>query len=388
MCFQALPCPAIQAGADMSKKALSLLISAGFCLFYGLSFGHRLYYLFFISLFLLFLFALLSSLAGLKYCSVSIRANKERLERGETLEITLENRSKFWFFGVVAHFNPELKDIIGEDSLFLEKGRSYSFKKSFRHVGIFSLGIDRIDCSDAFKLFSFSKKGGESSLKLRVLPLEFSLPHIEPKKSDEGRNDDNASSEDVNAPEDLREYRDGDSLKRVHWKISARVGKLHVRRFELPSPKECLLFIKPELCEGLELEERLNARDAILETAFSIAKAQLLKGFSVNVDALKSRKELLLKSPAQLEFLRESLAGLDFEGAVSLKNSMLKAAKRSREIGSIALVARDISGEEIALIEGLKKSGNKLRIYITGEELEERLVKRLILSQIELCYVR
>lgn len=372
----------------MSKKAVSLLISAGACLLYGLSFGYRLYYLLALSLFLLFFTALLFALLGLKACAVSISADKGMLERGESVQITLKNSSKIRLFGVVAHFNRVLAELVGSESLFLEKGLSINLRHSFRHIGRFRLGIERIECSDIFGLFSFSAKNSLPSLTLCVLPVDFALPYIEPKKGYEGKPHDNMSSEDVNAPEDLREYREGDSLKRVHWKISARLNKLHVRRFELPSPPECLLFIKLDLGEGLDFEKQLSARDALAETALSIAKAQLLKGFVVNFDIFKARKSRLFRSPAQLEGLRKALAELDFSMSFSLKNDMLAAIRKPRQIGSVALVASHINGDEISLLEGLKKSGARLRLYITGEDLDEKLVSRLNLTQIELCYVR
>jgi uncharacterized protein (DUF58 family) len=44
----------------------------------------------------------------------------------------------------------------------------------------------------------------------------------------------------------VREYRSGDSLRRIHWKTSARRGELVVREFEPPGLKVLALLLDPD----------------------------------------------------------------------------------------------------------------------------------------------
>src|SRR4029453_1872344 len=41
----------------------------------------------------------------------------------------------------------------------------------------------------------------------------------------------------------VREYRDGDDLRRVHWRSTARRGELMVRREEQPWQSRCAMFL-------------------------------------------------------------------------------------------------------------------------------------------------
>ena len=64
------------------------------------------------------------------------------------------------------------------------------------------------------------------------------------------------SAEDVT----VREYRRGDDLRRVHWRSSARVGELMVRREEQPWQSRATLFLDNRLARPPRPGHRLLAR--------------------------------------------------------------------------------------------------------------------------------
>ncbi len=76
------------------------------------------------------------------------------------------------------------------------------------------------------------------------------------------------SQEPIAGP-DLRDYRYGDSLKRIHWKNTARTGKLMVR---LPEPRQ-MQMIQIVLLPGEQGYDtaHVQSRDAFLEMIVSIA---------------------------------------------------------------------------------------------------------------------
>ncbi len=70
------------------------------------------------------------------------------------------------------------------------------------------------------------------------------------------------SAEDVT----VREYRRGDDLRRVHWRSTARVGELMVRREEQPWQSRATLFI-----DNRAVSHRGTGPASSLETAVSVA---------------------------------------------------------------------------------------------------------------------
>ena len=99
--------------------------------------------------------------------------------------------------------------------------------------GKFTIGPLRVRVADAFGLVEISRSFSSSST-LVVTPRIFPLPRVTAQSSwlgegDGGMRTISAVGEDDAAP---RQYQDGDSLHRVHWRSTARYGELMVRREE------------------------------------------------------------------------------------------------------------------------------------------------------------
>lgn len=96
------------------------------------------------------------------------------------------------------------------------------------HVGVFPVGVSQLTISDCFGLFAFRRSmrgapqnvgGSAQSRADRSLPVS----------PGEGENSSaQRALSDHSIPEDIRAWQDGDELKRVHWKLSARRQSLMV----------------------------------------------------------------------------------------------------------------------------------------------------------------
>ena len=99
--------------------------------------------------------------------------------------------------------------------------------------GKFTIGPLRVRVADAFGLVEISRSFSTTST-LVVTPKIFPLPRAAAPSSwlgegDGGMRTISAIGEDDAAP---RAYQDGDGLRRVHWRSTARYGELMVRREE------------------------------------------------------------------------------------------------------------------------------------------------------------
>jgi uncharacterized protein (DUF58 family) len=108
---------------------------------------------------------------------------------------------------------------------------SYQIQSDAR--GKFAVGPLRIRVADAFGLVEISRSFSTTST-LVVTPKIVPLPGATAQSSwlgegDGGMRTISATGEDDAAP---RQYRDGDGLRRVHWRSTARYGELMVRREE------------------------------------------------------------------------------------------------------------------------------------------------------------
>jgi uncharacterized protein (DUF58 family) len=128
----------------------------------------------------------------------------------------------------------------------------------------------------------------------------------------------------------VREYRRGDSLRRVHWPSTARHGSLVVREFEQERPARLVVLVDTWADAGEDLEAAETALDLCCAAAASIALAALEAGHRV---ALAAARDAGIGSPVDVErrdaltFLAELRApgGLSFPVALEQAAEVLRA---------------------------------------------------------------
>jgi uncharacterized protein (DUF58 family) len=101
--------------------------------------------------------------------------------------------------------------------------------------GRYAVGPLSVRLTDPFGLCELTRSF-PSVDKLTVIPQISALPRVRLAGEYAGTGDSRARSVAVHGEDDAatREYRDGDDLRRVHWRSTARVGELMVRREEQP----------------------------------------------------------------------------------------------------------------------------------------------------------
>ena len=136
----------------------------------------------------------------------------------------------------------------------------YSVKRTvvFRYRGLYEIGVHEIYISDPLRLF-----------RLRVDVDNFSNVTVYPRKLEFERESESAVS-DVPSPfvrtldsrdksevSNIREYRMGDSLKSIHWKLSSKAENLQVKDYNTNNDRHTYIFVDlsaPTPCPEVERE--------------------------------------------------------------------------------------------------------------------------------------
>lgn len=125
--------------------------------------------------------------------------------------------------------------VLGEEDEFIlypDEVKTAVKKVDCRYGGSYYIGIKAINIRDFFSLFSLSFKAIENP---KIL--------VYPKIRELGQDNDNTllettesivskSNKDPSIFSNVREYRSGDSLKSIHWKLSAKRGELLTKEYE------------------------------------------------------------------------------------------------------------------------------------------------------------
>jgi len=133
--------------------------------------------------------------------------------------------------------------------------------------GRFTIGPMTVRLSDPFGLVEMNR-AFQSTAGFVVTPRVLTLPAIPLSGAWTGSGDNRPRAFATGSAEDVtvREYRRGDDLRRVHWRSSARVGELMVRREEQPWQSRATLFL-----DNRRFSHRGSGAASSLEHAVSAA---------------------------------------------------------------------------------------------------------------------
>jgi len=111
-------------------------------------------------------------------------------------------------------------------------------KLKCEHAGYLMVTCNRIQVYDFFKVFKVSKRSKASERVLvypdvKMIPLEVDEQRLYGNEEEDGFEQD-MPGDDPSQVFDFREYREGDKLQRVHWKLSSKKNELIVREFSKP----------------------------------------------------------------------------------------------------------------------------------------------------------
>ncbi len=241
--------------------------------------------------------------------------------------------------------------------------------------GYYAFGPLRLRSGDVFGLFQVEQHRLEQTHLIvypRLVPLRrLGLPAKEPFGEIRSTY---RICEDASRTMGIRDYQQGDALKRIHWKATARRQRLQVRVYEPTATQNLVIFLNvstfayawqgtdPQLLEG-----------AITVTA-SLAQYALDERYAVGVFAngpmLQGDQAIRVRpsrSPEQLTAILEALAKLTPFVLLTLED-MLEAEVPRLPWGATLVVVTAVVGPElVAVLSRLREAGRRLVLVTFGE---------------------
>ncbi|NCB94484.1 MAG: DUF58 domain-containing protein [Clostridia bacterium] len=129
-----------------------------------------------------------------------------------------------------------------KQTIYLERAEKkeayYELPYESQNCGKIKFKFSDVVCCDAMGLFS-KKCHCVSEHEFTVFPqiseLQISMKHLPESSSSGSQYDQNKKGQDVTEVFGMREYREGDSQRSIHWKLSSKLDKIIVREFSYPS---------------------------------------------------------------------------------------------------------------------------------------------------------
>ncbi|NLW12296.1 MAG: DUF58 domain-containing protein [Clostridiaceae bacterium] len=265
--------------------------------------------------------ALAFYLPAWKRVSVKQEFVRPVVERGENaqIELLVNNPSSYFFpyVSAICSWQDESgnKKIIRRSFLLRpHSSLQVIIPVKAYHCGVYSIGVGRMALRDVFGFYYWQKHGTTYWLQQRqpltIVPslMQNSESWISTRDLPQpGTTDSMKVSNELDALANIREYRFGDPLKRVHWKLSARYDKLMVKEFEDPRKRFICFSVDPARPEDHDLA--VNIHDWQLEAAASLMHAFLQERRHVKwLDSFDDWQISEAENLDQFELIRQSMA--------------------------------------------------------------------------------
>ncbi len=255
--------------------------------------------------------------------------------------------------------------------------------------GYYHFGPARFHSGDLFGLFSRQMTVPQRDRLIiypRVYSLEeLGLPAKEPLGDSRARRH---LFEDPSRTVGVRDFRSGDSLRRVHWKATARRQALQSRVYEPTTHQQLLICLNvvtlPYEWQG-SIPELL---EQVVSVAGSLAAYGIEQKYEVGLIANgcwplsdQPLKVLPGRSPYQLAHLLEALAAVSPLPSARLANLLLKTSPHLPWGATLAVVTAIVDDDLLGAMLRLHGAGRRMVLFSLDPEADARIVPPGIL-----CY--
>jgi len=212
--------------------------------------GGVLPYVIFYSFLLIYLLGKIAIILNSRNLEIDIVSNKDLYYSGESDEfsVVVSNNGLVPMPCIVVRnlALAELNNKYKGDAVSLGYDDNKWIKSNIRFAvrGIYELGDVTVEFNDLFFIFNKSKIF-KTDKTTKVYPKIYNIESLASKGMDIFKTSVSKKSgiEDMYSTLDVRKYREGDNLKKIHWRLSAKYGELFVRNFDMVSGEESNIFL-------------------------------------------------------------------------------------------------------------------------------------------------
>lgn len=375
------------------KHVRAFIISLGTLLLgLGLYSGEKIFFMGFAVIASLIFYALITNLWVLMDFRYLQRVTPEQATKGDraSLIIQIHNDKPFIYPYIKVFYQIPQSALINEvkeEVLCILPFHYGEIKEEFTCElrGDYTLGIIGVEVGDPFGLFTFYtnllNRSYYKPLRLSVAPRVIRLTSLPlPQIQAEGTTrQEFLPTEEPSSLSDIRQYHYGDPLKKIHWKVSAKLQALYVKNYETNTQPQILMFLEtfPFPSEGIA---RYKVEDQMIECAVALIHFVLSKWLSLQLIIYHmERQQLSGRNPGDFNRFFDYLAALPFNSPFRMDEILSMESHGFNKGQSVVLIVHDMSYQLFNRLCLLKQSNIHPLVFLIyhSPELKED-TKRMI----------
>lgn len=281
-------------------------------------------------------------------------------------------------------------------SLLGGTSRAFSIDLPCPHRGHYQAGISSVRARDILSLFYLPIRSRRRCR--RTLPEVIVLPSSAPSADfsdltsflyDWQHKQTPEAGNEVDAVTNIRAHRPGDSLKRTHWKLTARLDEVMIKEFENPIRQAGLILI--DMARPLASRQRqaacLEIADSLTDRVAYLTRLLLADGNSLRLVNYQrdGRHELLAGQPADLQQTQLMLTDLDWSDGWPVENALAEETQPEKSACFIVLVSTRLNIATVSLLYDLQQRGRPVWLVLLAHVNREDPGQQEALQMITAC---
>lgn len=349
---------------------------------YALFSGGNLPYSIFYALFLLmFLMGISTYLLG-KRLYIKVEADKPEVTVGEDNKLVMKIYNEFIFpITYMELENSFIKKVNPRDrgDIISLRSNSQKFIKKSLNIkirGQYYLGETKCSISDIFGIFSY-ERNFKNKYIIKVYPKIFDIHNVVVNGANlrefntrniRAYNKGPESSETI---KNIREYRRGDSYKRINWKVSAKHGKLFIKEYDSSESPRVHFFLDLRKA-GFIFDKDGVLEERLVEYYLSLIRYIIKDGGNCEGIIINNEiKAFDVVDQSSFELLREYMVGAFSGGDGSLAGYIEKYIYNINKKSAMVIVTADISKDNLDYLISLKQDKYEVNLFYLEKVLED-----------------
>ena len=274
---------------------------------------------------------------------------------------------RFWKAGAGFIQQPEIKNI----ALQPFGKREFKFKYIYKYKGYFKIGVSEIEVQDFLGIFKLVRRN-KRALLITVYPRRIDINSFALNTNYSFGDISNfiGIQEDTSTIKEINKYSYGDSLKKVHWKLTAKTNELVVKKYENYASVSAVYLIDLKKNNFSE-EDNAIIEDKHIETAIAVLKRLIYDGADVNlVYATEKITNVQCRNTSDFENIYEILAKVKFDQNIKFKDIVYSPINQNINNSNIIISTSNLDYELYETLSETKFLGYDISlIHISTEEI-------------------
>lgn len=260
----------------------------------------------------------------------------------------------------------------------------YNYCIKFKVRGNYDLKSFTIIISDIFNIINV-KKQIKNKDSIKVYPKIYDLKKLMSSKNKFYENSflKRGFLEDIYSVKEMREYRQGDNLKRINWKVSAKANKLVVKDYEALSCKEVIVLL--DMDESIYEEDKLGLKEEnLIDICVSWVRYSLNQNIRVKLYINAKNEEIItIKNKEEFSNLMEFFVENKSDG-VREYNKFIVSKSKELMNNTIIMITGKVTGSLIKSLLKIGKDKKNITVFYLEREKTKEGFENLLVNGINL----